>query len=91
MRRINSHFHIDDEQIIKTSNGQPIPPEEPVFIFRGRDKLAVEALLHYVHVAKDDGCNEEFLASLGATIDEFRQFRIQYHDRMKQPGITRGK
>lgn len=91
MRRLNSRFHIDKDQLVKTSNGQPIPPEEPVFIVRGRDHLAIELLNHYRGLCIRDGCNEQFLEELDVPINEFRQFAIQYYDRMKQPGVTSGK
>lgn len=48
MRRVNEMFHVDDEgRLVKTSNNQPVPEDEPVFILRGRDNLSVPTLIHY--------------------------------------------
>jgi hypothetical protein len=91
MRKINKHFHIEGEQIIKTSNGQPIPADEPVFILRGRDKLAMNTLWDYWDLADDDGCTEDFKARVREYIAEFEEFASKNPERMKQPGGTMGK
>lgn len=91
MRQITDRFHIDGERIVKTSNGQPVPTEEPLFLLRARDNLAIPLLEHYRRVCVADNCDELFLTELDATIEKFRQYRVQYYDRMKQPGVTRGR
>ena len=45
MRKLDSKFHIEGDQIVKTSNGDPIPEDEPLFLIRARDYLALP-LLH---------------------------------------------
>lgn len=91
MKPLNGRFHIENDTLIKTSNGQPIPPEEPVFILRGRDRLAKVALLHYYELCVQDGCNDEFLADLRKAIEGFIDFTVVEQGKMKQPGVTRGK
>lgn len=87
----DNKYHIADGQLIKTSNGQPVPDEEPVFILRARDALAITTLEVYKQLAEEDGTvPEEHINGVQEKIDAFRQFRVQYYDRIKAPGITRG-
>ena len=90
MNKVNSRFHIENGRLIKTSNGEPIPQEEPVIILRGRDHLALPLMEHYREMCVKDGCNDYFLEEVDKSIEEFRQFKIQYYNRMKQPGVTKG-
>lgn len=90
MRKINSRFHIDDNEIIKTSNNQIIPHEEPLFLMRGRDHLTLKFLKIYKDLCIEDGCNSYFLKELDKTIKEFELFNLEYSERLKQPGITKG-
>jgi hypothetical protein len=89
--RIDEKHHIDPTtgQIVKTSNGQPIPDEEPRILFRGRDKLAFPMLEFYRQLCVEDGCTDYQLESVDRMIAEFREF-AELSDTMKQPGITRG-
>lgn len=91
MRKVNDRFHMEGERIIKTSNGQEIPlEEEPVLILRGRDKLAVALLYHYLMLSHLDGCNDYQMESLKEVIEKFKEFSVKFPERMKQPGVTRG-
>src|SRR4051812_2254584 len=97
-RRINKRFHIQITEltipgvnIVKTSNSEPVPIDEPLFIIRGRDHLALQALEDYRKSCVRDGCNEYFLSEIDETIAEFRQWRVQNYDKMKQPGVTKGE
>ncbi len=91
MRKISDWFHVEGEEIIKTSNGQAIPREEPLFLLRGRDHLAVEHLRAYRRLCVLDGCNEYILDSIDEAIERFKAYAATYPERMKQPGITRGR
>lgn len=43
-RQINHMFHVDENyRLVKTSNDQAVPDNEPVIIIRGRDRLALPA------------------------------------------------
>ena len=75
--------------IVKTSNGLPIPDDEPRILFRGRDKLALSMLRYYEKLCVEDGCTEYQLASLSKMISEFEDF-AETSLTMKQPGITKG-
>lgn len=89
MRKIDSKFHIENDQIIKTSSGQAIPEDEPCFLIRARDYLALPLLRHYRRLCVDDGCTDFQIAGNDA-IEEFERFSAEHHERMKQPGITKG-
>lgn len=90
MRRIDSKYHVDNDKLVKTSNGQPIPSDEPTFLFRGRDRLALPMLRHYKTICEQDGCLPEHMEALRGMIQEFEFFEIYNPDKMKQPGSTRG-
>jgi hypothetical protein len=91
MRRIDRKFAVDGDRIIKTTNGEVLPPEEPLFLFRARDHLALPALRAYLAMCEADGCTGYQLDEMRAIIEEFEQFKRQHADRMKQPGCTLGK
>lgn len=91
MRKIDEKFHIEGDKIVKTSNGLEIPRDEPVFLFRGRDRLAIKALLYYRDISAADGCNDYHFDHLDKDIEAFKMFALDHSERMKQPSITRGK
>lgn len=89
MRKIDEKHHIEGEKIIKTSNGQEIPDNEPVILFRGRDKLALPMLEYYRQLCIAHDCTDYQMDSIRKMIDKFKQF-AETSPTMKQPGITRG-
>jgi len=91
MRRIDPKFHIEGDQIIKTSNGDPIPEDEPLMLFRARDRNALAVLYEYRRLCVLDGCNDFQMDGIHNRILAFEKFRDTQSERMKQPGITRGK
>lgn len=88
---LNARFHIEGGKLVKTSNGQPVPAEEPTFIIRGRDMLGVPIIAMYMQLAEREGCNEEFLAGVKESLDGFARFAFECAAKMKEPGVTRGK
>lgn len=90
-RRIGNRFTIQDGQIVKISNGEVLPIEEPLFLLRARDHLALPLLHQYRILCVGDGCNDYILKLLDEMIDLFGHFQRLYPDQMKQPGITKGK
>lgn len=91
MRQIDPKFHIEGDQIIKTSNGDPIPEDEPLILFRARDRNALPMLEFYRQLCEEDGCNDFQMEGVHNRIDAFHRFRAEQALKMKQPGITRGK
>jgi len=101
-RQLTSRFHIHADlrtakiSVIKTSNGQEVPEEEPLVLLRARDRLAIPTLEAYGKIVveteySDPIAKEEHLLSNKATIAKFRAFAEKYPERMKLPNITRGK
>lgn len=90
-RAIDPKYHIEDGRIIKTTNGEPIPEDEPLILFRARDRLALPALKAYKALCEADGCDPYQLEGIQNRIDAFEQFSLKRPARMKQPGCTRGK
>ncbi len=80
MRKISNRFSVDGDEVIKTSNGEPIPHDEPLLILRIYQQLSIV-----------DGCNDWFLDQQQTTIADFEAFAREHPERMKQPGVTRGK
>jgi len=91
MRQISNRFSVDGDEIIKTSNGEPIPHDEPLLVLRARDRLALPLLRIYQQLSIVDGCNDWFLGEQQTTIAQFEAFARDHPDRMKQPGVTKGK
>lgn len=90
MRRIDRKFHIEDERIVKTSNGEILPDDEPLILFRARDYLSLPMLREYRNLSVIDGCNDFHMKGIDAVITEFERFAAEHPERMKQPGVTRG-
>ncbi len=90
-RRIDGKFHVEGSQIVKTSNGEVVPEDEPLFILRARDRLALPILKIYEQLSIVDGCNDYHFRALDESVKLFEQFRILNPERMKQPSVTRGK
>jgi hypothetical protein len=76
--------------LVKMSNNQVVPEDEPVFFFRGRDYLAIRVLEYYVTLCHDDGCNDYQLSGMAENIRRFKRFKRDHPERMKQPGVTKG-
>lgn len=76
-------------RIVKTSNGDAIPDDEPLFLLRARDNLALPLLCYFQTLCA--GCCTDYQIKANAeAIAEFARFRDEHPERMKQPGITRG-
>ena len=91
-RVIDGKFGIDEQyRIVKLSNGEPIPDDEPLFLLRGRDRLAIRTLRFYHDESREDGCNDYHFSALDPAVETFRKFAQEHPERMKQPSITRGR
>lgn len=77
-------FKFEDGRFINRVSGEEIPDDEPVIIFRARDRHAVGLLLTYQNMVE----NDHHKAAIQDRINEFTQFQIDHSERMKEPGIT---
>ncbi len=91
-RDIDSKFAVStDGKIYKKSNNEIVPDDEPLFLLRGRDLLAISLLFEYAEISKRAKCNEYHLFKLGQTTGSFLKFKAEYPERMRMPSITEGK
>ncbi|MEA3242865.1 MAG: hypothetical protein U9Q19_05415 [Pseudomonadota bacterium] len=75
-------FGIDDDgRICNIATGEPIPADEPVFIFRAKDMLAEQALLYYYALVS---MHDQRLA-VHHRITDFKRFRQDNPELMKAP------
>ena len=88
-RRIDDKFHISGSRIVNMTNGQEIPLEEPLFLIRARDYLAIPLLRHYASISGSDSCTDHHMSGIAKAISEFETFRDENQEKMKQPGITK--
>lgn len=77
--------------LINRATGLKIPDDEPVFIFRARDVLAVPTLQFYLkQVLKEHTpAATEHAAAILERIDHFQTFAKNYPERMKSPDTTK--
>lgn len=68
-------------QLVKKSNQVPIPDDEPLFIFRAKDRKALAALVAY-HAILD---NLDQKAEVFKSINDFRAFQEKNPEKMAEP------
>lgn len=91
MKLIDTKYHIENDTIVKTGNGVPIPEDEPLILFRAKDRLALPMLYAYREICAADRCTDFHMRGLNELITRFEEFRVAHPERMKQPGCTMGK
>lgn len=77
-------FKFEDGRFINRVSGLAIPDDEPVMLFRARDKHALDTLLYYSSLIQDPHHRQ----AVADRVVEFAQWRIDNHDQLKEPGIT---
>ena len=75
--------YIINGPVVNRQSGHAIPDDEPVFLLRARDILALSVLEHYLEVAEH--CDQEHLDAIQKRIDQFEAFANKHPDRMKEP------
>jgi len=89
VRMIGKKYKVEG-QIVKVSNGQSIPDNEPVFLIRAKDKLAILGIKAYRALCMEAKCTEYQLLGLDEIVSDFQQFADENPRLMKQPGSTKG-
>jgi hypothetical protein len=74
--------------IVNRASGEDIPADEPVFIFRARDKNAVKVLQFYAQRCQH--ADYHHVAAINKRIKHFRQFASRHPERMKLPDTAAG-
>jgi len=59
---------------ITTERGEFPREDEPVFVLRGKDVLALETLRHYCEQARRFGCSGDFLRETSSAVDRFAEW-----------------
>jgi hypothetical protein len=70
-------------RLVNKETSEPIPADEPIFILRGKDKLAEAAVLSYAYA-----CDSHSTAQAKAVIkraEEFARFALDNPERMRLP------
>lgn len=78
-------FKFEDGRFVNRVSGEPIPDDEPVIIFRARDRKALDVLRYYRSICED----EHHRRAVTDRIDEFEAYEREHPERLKEPGITR--
>lgn len=92
MRKLNEMFSVDDQgYLVKTSNGERVPDDEPIFILRARDSCAYAAIRVYVDEMYEAGAPLDRIKAVQEVSKKFEQFGVEHQDRVKIPGVTHGK
>lgn len=68
-------------RIVNRSTGVAIPDDEPVLVFRAKDRNALVALRAYYQVC----INPDHRAVIKSRIQDFEAFALQHADRLKEP------
>lgn len=74
-------YDFRDGHVFNRANGEMIPEDEPVFVFRARDIHAADILRLYAGRVSDP----QHLQAVLARAVQFDQFAHNHPDRMKQP------
>jgi len=74
-------YKIKDSRLVKRSNEVPIPEDEPLFVFRAKDRKALAALVGY-NLVLDNLDQKEAVTK---SINDFRQFQKDNPEKMGEP------
>ena len=68
-------------RLVKKVNEVPVPDDEPVFIFRAKDRKALPALVAYIMILD----NLDQKAEVTKSINDFRAFQEMNPEKMAEP------
>lgn len=92
MRKLNDMYHINDElRLVKTSNGQVVPDDEPLFVVRGRDATAHLVVANYIALCSAYEVPEDRIEQLYGVLRGFIVYLAKHQELIKVPGVTHGK
>lgn len=83
MRQIDGKYKTSGD--ITKQDGTPVPEDEPLILFRAKDKLLPELLGHYLEQCRAAGSPEQHLSTLQQRIDAIKQWQAANPDRVKIP------
>ena len=83
MRKIDGKYKTDGN--ITKLDGTPIPDDEPLILFRSKDRLLPELLEHYWQSCKEAGSPQRQLDLVKDRIKEVRAWQTANPDKLKIP------
>jgi len=83
MRNIGTKYRTTGD--ISRFDGEAIPIDEPLILFRGRDRLVPQLLDHYKALRIKAGGVADKLELLQEDIDIIKTWQAEHHDRTKMP------
>lgn len=83
MRQIDGKYRTDGN--LTKLDGTPIPDDEPLILFRAKDKLTPELLEHYKEMCQKAGCQPQQVDSLDELIQQFRDWQVANPDKVRLP------
>lgn len=78
-------FKFENGRFVNRVSGEAIPDDEPVILFRARDRKALEVLTFYQSICED----QHHRQAIQDRINEFHTYQETHPERVKEPGITR--
>lgn len=70
---------------VENEPGNPFGDDEPVFIIRGRDRSAVDAIRAYGSSASFEGASSEFVDTVRQRALEFQAWQDDHDELLKVP------
>ncbi len=74
-------YTIKDNKLVKRSNQVPVPEDEPLFIFRAKDRKALAAMVAYSLILD----NLDQKAEVTKSVNDFRRFQEEHPEKMAEP------
>jgi hypothetical protein len=84
MRKIGKKYYTDGTTIYKF-DGTPIPDDEPLFLFRGRDRLVPHLLGVYLEIRRGIESPKQNIELIQADIDTITQWQHDNPDKVRTP------
>jgi hypothetical protein len=81
-KKQEAKYYIKDNRLYNRVSDEPIPDDEPIFILRGRDLYAINALNYYLSLTEKDSIQNKLVLK---RIEVFKEFKRNNADRMKIP------
>jgi len=78
---IERKYTIENNRLVRRSDGVPVPEDEPLFILRAQDIKALPVILAYQIICN----NLTHTTNVIKSIKDFTEFRDKYPERMKEP------
>ena len=83
MRQIDKKYMTSGD--ITKLDGTPIPLDEPLILFRGRDRVLVQLLEYYAQLCEQAGSPERQLKLIDEKIGEIKAWQEDNQARLKVP------